>query len=196
MPASYYFCAESRNRFDPKHLDFPSVPPGVPFSDHPAFTPDPRSCFLMRFLGFADCYRPQRSCGKIIFLHLSVILFTGGVSDPSMHHRSHDQGISVRSFLSRGSLSRGSLSMGLCPWGSLSMRGHCPWGFLSRKSLSGGSLSGGSLSRGSLSGGLCLGGLWSHMVKSEWCASYWNPFCVTGLFWDRLWNDRESVWKC
>ena len=23
-------------------------------------------------------YRPQRSCGKVIFLHLSVILFTGG----------------------------------------------------------------------------------------------------------------------
>ena len=24
-------------------------------------------------------YRPQRSCGKVIFIHLSVILFTGGV---------------------------------------------------------------------------------------------------------------------
>ena len=24
-------------------------------------------------------YRPQRSCGKVIFLHLSVILFKGGV---------------------------------------------------------------------------------------------------------------------
>ena len=24
------------------------------------------------------CYRPQRSCGKVMFLHLSVILFTGG----------------------------------------------------------------------------------------------------------------------
>ena len=23
-------------------------------------------------------YRPQRSCGKVMFLHLSVILFTGG----------------------------------------------------------------------------------------------------------------------
>ena len=27
-------------------------------------------------------YRPQRSCGKVMFLHLSVILFTGGVSAP------------------------------------------------------------------------------------------------------------------
>ena len=25
-------------------------------------------------------YRLQRSCGKVMFLHLSVILFTGGVS--------------------------------------------------------------------------------------------------------------------
>ena len=25
------------------------------------------------------CYRPQRSCGKVMFLHLSVILSTGGV---------------------------------------------------------------------------------------------------------------------
>ena len=24
-------------------------------------------------------YRPQRSCGKVMFLHLSVILFTGGI---------------------------------------------------------------------------------------------------------------------
>ena len=27
-------------------------------------------------------YRPQCSCGKVMFLHLSVILFTGGVSAP------------------------------------------------------------------------------------------------------------------
>ena len=27
-------------------------------------------------------YRPQRSCGKIMFLHLSVILFTGGPDTP------------------------------------------------------------------------------------------------------------------
>ena len=27
-------------------------------------------------------YRPQRSCGKVMFLHLSVILFTGGLPPP------------------------------------------------------------------------------------------------------------------
>ena len=49
-------------------------------------------------------YRPQQSCDKVMFLHLSVILFTGG---------------------------GGSLSGGLCPGGSLSGRslsrgGLCP----------------------------------------------------------------------
>ena len=52
-------------------------------------------------------YRPQRSCGKAMLLHLCVILFTRGDLCPNMHHRSHDQG-----FLSRGSLSGGSLSGG------------------------------------------------------------------------------------
>ena len=48
----------------------------------------------------------KRSCGKVMFLHLSMILFTGGS-------------------LSRGSLSRGGLCLeglclkGLCPGGSL-----------------------------------------------------------------------------
>ena len=30
-------------------------------------------------------YRPQRSCGKVMFLHLSVILSTGGCVYPSKH---------------------------------------------------------------------------------------------------------------
>ena len=29
---------------------------------------------------WTDIYSPQRSCSKVMFLHLSVILFTGGVS--------------------------------------------------------------------------------------------------------------------
>ena len=33
-------------------------------------------------------YRPHRSCGKVMFLHLSVILSTGGVY-PSMHLGRH-----------------------------------------------------------------------------------------------------------
>ena len=43
-------------------------------------------------------YRPQQSCGKVMLLHLSVILFTGG-------------GVSARGSLSGRSLSGG----GLCP---------------------------------------------------------------------------------
>ena len=30
----------------------------------------------------AHNYRPQRSCGKVMFLHLSVLLFTGGSATP------------------------------------------------------------------------------------------------------------------
>ena len=33
-----------------------------------------RICFLIWVEGY---YRPQRSCGKVMFLHVSVILFTG-----------------------------------------------------------------------------------------------------------------------
>ena len=78
-------------------------------------------------------YCPQRSCNKVMFLHLCVILFTRGDLCPNMHLRSHDQGISVQ-----GSLSGGSLSGGLCPGGSLSGGGgFCPGGSQSRGSLSG-----------------------------------------------------------
>ena len=38
-----------------------------------------------------DIYRPQRSCGKVMFLHLSVILFTGWVSAP-VHAGIHPPG--------------------------------------------------------------------------------------------------------
>ena len=34
----------------------------------------------------ANIYRPQRSCGKVMILHLSVILSTGGVADPQGRH--------------------------------------------------------------------------------------------------------------
>ena len=34
--------------------------------------------FLFVRLSVFDFYRPQQSCGKVMFLHLSVILFTGG----------------------------------------------------------------------------------------------------------------------
>ena len=64
------------------------------------------------------CYRPQWSCGKIMFLHMSVILFTGGCLClgglcPG--------GISAQG----GSLSKGvSVQGGLCPGGSV--WGVCP----------------------------------------------------------------------
>ena len=81
-------------------------------------------------------YRPQRSCGKVMFLHLSVILFTGG-------SLSRGRSLSVGRVSVQGSLSKGSLYPeglylgGLYPGlGSLS-RGLCLWGLYPRGSLSG-----------------------------------------------------------
>ena len=56
-----------------------------------------------------NIYRSQRSCGKVMFLHLCVILFTGGICP----------GVSVRGVsLSRGvSVQWGSLSGGVSIWG-------------------------------------------------------------------------------
>ena len=118
-----------------------------------------------------------------MFLHLSVILFTGRGLSPSMHHRSHVQGVSVSGVVS---------VKGVSAW---------VWGSLSGESLSTGvsvqgGLSGGSLSRGSLfrevsvQGHLCTGGSLSggsllarhpwtetpHTVTSGQYVSYWNAF--------------------
>ena len=111
---------------------------------------------------YLNCYCPQRSWGKVMFLHVSVILFTEGVS----------VSVSVRG--RSWSLSRGSLSGG----------GFCPGGVSVWGSLSGGSLSRGSLSRevfvqgGSLSAG-SLSWRHPHTVMSGRYTSYWNAF----LFW-------------
>ena len=90
-------------------------------------------------------YRPQRSCGKVMFLHLSVSHSVHRVGlCPSMHHRSHDQG----GLCPGGSLSGGCLSMGVSVQGSF-----CLGGSLSRGVSVLGSLRlGGSLSKGSLLG--------------------------------------------
>ena len=83
-----------------------------------------------------------------MFLHVSVILFTGGAGRslcPSMHHRSHDKG------------------------GSLSGRGLSPGGSLSR------AVQGRSLSGGSLSGGVSVRET-PRTVTSGQYASYWNAF--------------------
>ena len=61
-----------------------------------------------------QCFLPPANevWGKVMFLHLCVILFTGGWL-PSMHDRSHDQGVG-------GSASRGrSASKGVCIGGGL-----------------------------------------------------------------------------
>ena len=97
-------------------------------------------------------YRPQRSCGKVMFLHLSMILFTGrrslsrgglfcpvgvSVEEVSVQEGSLFRGSSVKGCLcpGRGSLSRGwrglwgiSVQGGLCSGG---LKGLCLEGFLS-----------------------------------------------------------------
>ena len=69
-------------------------------------------------------YRPQRSCGKVMFLHLSVILFTGGFS---VQGGSLSRGISVQGV----SLSR----LGVSVWGVSVQGGLCqgdplPYGYV------------------------------------------------------------------
>ena len=44
----------------------------------PIYAERKRKCKGKCSLVFVMYYRPQRSCGKVMFLHLSVILFTGG----------------------------------------------------------------------------------------------------------------------
>ena len=81
-----------------------------------------------------------------MFLHMCVILFTGGglglcpgggsVQGVSVQGVSVQGGIHPRKSLSRGV----SIQVSLCP-GGLCPRGFCPGGSLSRGSLSKGSLS-------------------------------------------------------
>ena len=93
-----------------------------------------------------DIYRQQRNVGKVMFLHLSVILFTGGVSVPAYTIGHMTRGVSVQGCLClRVSVQGGLCLGGLCSEGSLS-GGSLSRGSLSRESLSGGSLSGGGVS--------------------------------------------------
>ena len=66
---------------------------------------------LLHINKFCTITARKRSCGKVMFLHLSVILFTGG---------SLSRGVSVWGSLSRGSLSEGVSVQGLCLGGSMS----------------------------------------------------------------------------
>ena len=156
-----------------------------------------------------------------MFLHVSVILFTGGGGGfcPIMHHRSHDWGEALyRGSLFRGGLCpRESLSGGVFLWmegvsfqegslyrGSLFRGGLCP-----RESLSGGVflwVEGVSFQEGSLSGGLCLGGLsrvgslckggGSVRETPRQKPPYWNAFfSTTGLFVTWLRCLKDNLYK-
>ena len=116
-------------------------------------------------------YRPQRICGKIMFSHASVILFTGmggggGVSVPAWPRGHITRGVSVQGglrplvFVQRNLYPGGSLSRE----GGLYLRGLCP----------GGLCPGGSLSRGVSVWGVSVRET-PHMVRGRY-ASYWNAF--------------------
>ena len=113
-----------------------------------------------------------------MFLHVSVILFTGGGAwPPSMHHRSYDQGRSASRGV--GSVSRGgglhpreegsvTRGWGLHPGGV----GLHPGESTSRGGGRSASRGGASASRGSVSRGRGIRWNW----ESGRCASYWNAF--------------------
>ena len=105
-----------------------------------------------KLISSSECYyRPQRSCGKVMFSQVCV--------KNSVHG---GWGVCVPA-CTTGHITRGG---GLCPGGVLSRAGPCPGGSLSRR----GSLSGGSLSRGVSVRET------PHTVASGWYASYWNAF--------------------
>ena len=117
-------------------------------------------------------YRPQRSCGKVMFLHLSVILFTGGVGVGGMHGRGH---ASRRDIHGRGHAWWG----GMCGRGVCMTSGHA-WsgGMHGREACMVGACvarrSGVCMARGPcMAGGVC-GRRDGHC--SGWCTSYWNAF--------------------
>ena len=70
------------------------------------------------------CYRPQQSCGKVMFLHVCVILFTGGCLLPG--------GVCSMGCLLGGCLlprEGGVCSMGVCLLlEGLLLGGVCSWG--------------------------------------------------------------------
>ena len=69
--------------------------------------------------GMLSCYHPQFSWGKVMFLHMSVILFMGGVSVPACTTGHITWGLS-REVSVQGGLCLGGLCPGGVCWGSLS----------------------------------------------------------------------------
>ena len=160
-------------------------------------------------------YRPQRSCGMVMFLHMCVILFgRGGVISVPACTTGHMTRRSLSGRCLSGDLCQGGLCLGVSVqrvsvWGSLS-RGFCPGGSLSRGvSVQGDHCPGSSLSRGvsvwglcpgesmsrvSLSGGLCPGGLCLGFSVQEGFlseglspgVSVWGSLCLGVSVWGSL----------
>ena len=171
-------------------------------------------CFLKIFTA--------RSCGKVMFLHVSVILFTGGGEGGSVPscitgHMTGER-LCTGGLCSEGVSVHGSLCLGgcFCGWRvSLSRRGLCTGGLCSEGVSVHGSLCLGgcfcgwrvSLSRR----GLCLGvSVWG--VCPGWVVSvrgggsvretprqkppYWNAFfSTTGLFVTWLRCLKDNLYK-
>ena len=162
------------------------------------------NCLILSSWITRTCYHPQPSCGKVIFLHLCVILFTGGgvsvhggsLSRESVQKGSLSRKVSVQGDLCPGrSLTRGSLSSKFSVLGSLSrgfsvQGGLCPGGFCSQGLCPGGGLS----PEGSLSEGVCPGRIsvreTPHMVTCWWYASYWYAFLFV------IFLPSHDIWLC
>ena len=136
-------------------------------------------------------YCPQT---KVMFLHLCVILFTGGGLGLCLGGLC--LGVSIQGVSFQGGLCPGgspsrvvSVQGGLCP----GERGLCPGGLCLGGLCLGVSVQGGLPDRGLCLVGLCLGGSLSrglsvretlrHMVMSGRYASYWNAFLCYELNW-------------
>ena len=115
-------------------------------------------------------YRRQWSCGKVMFLHLCVIMFTGGV------------GLCLGMSLSRGCLCPGGLCLGVSVWGSLS-RGLCVQGDM--------------CSAWSLSGRPPYGNVWAVHILPECILVYkYNFLAFCGHKFLLVWKFNSSdLWS-
>ena len=85
-----------------------------------------------------NCYHPQRSWSKVMFLHVSVILFTGrGVSRPTPRERLGGSGGGGIQATPRGEVEGSDWwSLQACTWGDLQappggdLQAHTQWGCL------------------------------------------------------------------
>ena len=126
-------------------------------------------------------YRPQRSCGKVMS-PVCQSFFSQGVLCPSMHHRSHDWGVSVQGGLCLGCLCQGGgVSRGFSVQGGVSVRGVSVGCSLARRGLCWGSLSGRVSAREI-----------SPTVTSRRYPSHWNAFLFMDVF---VVKTNMQVWR-